>query len=260
MSTAAVFLALDSTPNASTARRLSYLAYGLAAYIMFLGVYLYAYGFVMNIAAPCSIDAPSAPLDQLPAVTNLVLLAAFGVQHSLMARPTFKRWWTQFVPEPLERSTYVLLSNILMIALFLFWRPMPTLIWNVQFPLARAALLGLNAAGWLLVVVATLLLNHFDLFGLRQVWLYFRNRPYTRLPFRMPFLYRHVRHPLYVGWLAAFWITPTMSAGHLLFALSMTAYILIAIYFEERNLLEAHGESYAAYRRKVPMLAPSWRP
>ena len=256
MSTAAVYFAPDTAPPATAARRLAYLLYGLTAYVLFLAVYLYAYGFVMNIGAPRSIDTPAAPHDQLAAVVNLLLVAGFGLQHSVMARPTFKRWWTQFVPEPLERSTYVLLSNFLMIALFLLWRPMPAPIWTVTHPAARAILLGLNAAGWLLVVFATLLLNHFDLFGLRQVWLYFSNKPYTRLPFRVPFLYRHVRHPLYVGWLAAFWITPTMSTGHLLFALSMTAYILIAIYFEERNLAEVHGPQYDTYRRNVPMLIP----
>ncbi len=257
MSSAGVCLTLDAFPQTSALRRVSYLAYGLTAYLMFLAVYLYTYGFVTNTAVPRSIDAPAVHTSTMAAAAlNLLLIAGFGLQHSVMARPTFKRAWTRIVPEPLERSTYVFLSNFMMIALFLLWQPMPAVLWNITNPAARAALITLNAAGWLLVVLATFLLNHFDLFGLRQVWLYYRDRPYTRLPFRVPFLYRMVRHPLYVGWLTAFWITPKMSTGHLLFALSMTAYILVAIFFEERNLVETHGENYTSYRRKVPMLVP----
>jgi len=258
MSTA-VCLTLETPTQPSAARRLSFLLYGVTAYAMFLAVYLYTYGFVTNTAVSRSIDAPVHSAFAPAAAINLLLVAAFGLQHSVMARPTFKRAWTRIIPEPIERSTYVLLSNVLMIALFAFWQPMPATIWNVTHPALRSVLIGLNAAGWLLVVFATFLLNHFDLFGLRQVWLYFRSEPYTRLPFRVPFLYRRVRHPLYIGWLAAFWITPTMSTGHLLFALSMTAYILVAIYFEERNLMELHGPQYTAYRRSVPMFAFGWR-
>lgn len=270
MSTAAVFLApasgnsITTAPRAATARRMAYLAYGVTAYVMFLAVYLFTYGFVTNTAVPRSIDAPVVQASSVfgtiaAAALNLLLIAGFGLQHSVMARPTFKRAWTRIVPEPLERSTYVFLSNFMMIALFLLWQPMPAVLWNITHPAARAALIALNAAGWLLVVLATFLLNHFDLFGLRHVWLYFSNKPYTRLPFRVPFLYRFVRHPLYVGWLTAFWITPKMSTGHLLFALSMTAYILVAIFFEERNLVETHGENYTNYRKKVPMLTPAIR-
>ncbi len=255
MSTFVVCHQLGAEPKASFARRALFLAYGSVGYALFLAVYLYAIGFVTGMFVPRSIDGPVTAGGPAALGINLVLLVAFGLQHSIMARPTFKRWWLRIVPEPIERSTYVLMTNVALIALFALWRPMPALVWDVQIPAARAALWVLCAAGWALVVFATFLLNHFDLFGLRQVWLYFRGRPYTRLPFSVPFLYRHARHPLYVGWLTAFWVTPTMTFGHLLFASVLTAYILIAIRFEERNLLEVHGEDYARYRRSVPMLA-----
>jgi protein-S-isoprenylcysteine O-methyltransferase Ste14 len=237
-------------------RRLFYLLYGVAAYVLFLGVFLYALGFVGNVIVPRSIDA--APKSSLgwAILIDASLLGLFAVQHSVMARPTFKRWWTQYIPEPIERSTYVLFSNAAMIALFVGWQPMGGIIWDVQHPAARSFLLTLFAIGWAIVLVTTFMINHFDLFGLRQVWLAFRGVPYTLPTFATPGFYAHVRHPLYVGWMIAFWATPTMTAAHLLFALLTTAYILVAIWFEERNLVEFYGRDYAEYRRNVPMFVP----
>jgi protein-S-isoprenylcysteine O-methyltransferase Ste14 len=205
---------------------------------------------------PRSIDAaPSLPLGWAILV-NASLLGIFAIQHSVMARPTFKRWWTRFVPEPIERSTYVLCSNLAMILLFLGWQPMGGIIWDVQHPVVRSFLLTLFAIGWAIVLVTTFMINHFDLFGLRQVWLAYRNIPYTSPRFDTPGFYAHVRHPLYVGWMIAFWATPTMTAAHLLFAVLTTAYILVAIRFEERNLVDLYGRDYVEYRRKVPMFVP----
>jgi protein-S-isoprenylcysteine O-methyltransferase Ste14 len=172
-----------------------------------------------------------------------------------MARPAFKRWWTQFVPQPVERSTYVLASSLALILLYWQWRPLGGIVWSVEDPTGRFVLVGLAATGWATVLATTFLINHFDLFGLRQVWLHLRGRPYTPLAFRTPGPYRVVRHPLYVGWLLAFWATPTMGAAHLVFALGTTAYILMAIRWEERDLVAAHPE-YAAYRERVGMLFP----
>jgi protein-S-isoprenylcysteine O-methyltransferase Ste14 len=185
-----------------------------------------------------------------------LLLALFAVPHSVMARPAFKRWWTQFVPKPIERSVYVLIANLSVMLLMWQWRPIRPNVWDVQHPAGRALAYGLFAAGWLLVPVASLMINHFDLFGVRQVWLHLKGRPYTVLPFRTPLLYRLVRHPLYVGWITAFWATPTMSAGHLLLAGVWTAYMLVAIPIEERDLSDAFGEKYEQYRRSVPALVP----
>ena len=189
-------------------------------------------------------------------LTDTLLIALFGVQHSVMARPSFKRWWTKFVPEPIERSTYVMFTNAALILLFAFWQPIGGTVWEVQNPAGRAALWTLYALGWLAVLATTFLINHFDLFGLRQVWLYFRGKPYTHIGFRTPGPYQFVRHPLYVGWITAFWATPTMTLTHVVFALGLTTYILIAIPFEERNLIQYHGKNYADYRRRVPMLIP----
>lgn len=237
-------------------QRILFFAYGLMCYVMFLGVFAYAAGFIGNFLVPRTLDVgPETPLGWAILI-NIGLLALFGVQHSVMARPTFKRWWTRFVPKPIERSTYVLATNLVLILLFWQWRPVGPVVWEVEQPLLRGLLLGLFAAGWLLVFAATAQLNHFDLFGLRQVWLHLRGKPYTRLRFQLPILYRFVRHPLYVGWLLAFWATPVMTAGHLLFAAGLAVYILIAIQFEERNLVQVHGHHYAEYRRRVPMLIP----
>lgn len=233
-------------------------SYGTLCYVIFLATFLYAIAFIGNIGVAHTIDGePQRSLGQA-LVVNLLLLGLFAVQHSVMARPAFKRWWTRFIPKPVERSTYVLFSSAALLLLFHAWQPMGGVVWEVQHPFGRAVLYGLFAGGWFLVLIATFLINHFDLFGLRQVWLYLRGRDYTPLAFKTPGLYRHVRHPLYVGWLFTFWATPTMTIAHLVFALATTAYILIAIRFEERDLVGVHGQAYADYRQQVPMLVPSF--
>jgi protein-S-isoprenylcysteine O-methyltransferase Ste14 len=206
--------------------------YGVVAYGIFFATFLYAVGFVGNLFVPKSIDAaPVVPFVEA-LIFNVLLLGVFGLQHSIMARPAFKRWLTRIIPEAAERSTYVLLSSLALILLFWGW------------------------FGWGLVLLSTFLINHFDLFGLRQVWLYLRGRQYTHLRFVTPGPYRLVRHPLYLGWLFAFWATPTMTAAHLVFAIVTTAYIFVAIQLEERDLLDVHGADYENYRRRVPMIFP----
>jgi protein-S-isoprenylcysteine O-methyltransferase Ste14 len=240
-------------------RRVLFFAYGVASYLAFLGTFLYAVGFIGNLGVPTALDgASSGPLAAAFAV-DAGLLALFAVQHSVMARPWFKEWWTRLVPRAVERSTYVLFSSLALILMFWQWRPLGGLVWSVEGQPGRIALLALYAFGWALVLASTFLINHFDLFGLRQVWLFLLGRPYTPLRFRTPGPYRLVRHPLYVGWLLAFWMTPTMTAAHLLFAVMTTAYILVAIQFEERDLVREHGGLYTAYRRNVPMLLPFTR-
>ncbi len=240
-----------------SARRIGVFVYGTACYVMFLGVFLYLFAFVGGFGLHRTVDGPVTTRPFTAVLINLGLLLAFGLQHTVMARPGFKAMWTRIVPEPIERSTYVLLTNLVFMVLFWQWRPIAGAAWDFHHPAARGALLGLFGLGWLLVFVATVQLNHFDLFGLRQVWLYLRGREYTRLVFATPALYMQVRHPLYVGWITAFWATPTMTVGHLLFAVVMTGYILIAIRFEERDLIAFHGPSYVDYRRRVPMLIPA---
>jgi protein-S-isoprenylcysteine O-methyltransferase Ste14 len=227
---------------------------------MFVGVFAYACGFLGNIGVPRSIDSGEPGPLSTALVINTLLLGVFAVQHSVMARPAFKRWLTRYVPQAAERSTYVLASNLALILLFWQWRPIEGTVWNVTHPIGEAILYSLFGLGWLTVFVSTCLISHFDLFGMRQVWLYFRGHEYRPVPFSIPGPYRIVRHPLYVGWLLAFWATPTMTIAHLVFAVGTTAYILVAIQFEERDLLAAHGESYAAYRRSVPMLVPRIAP
>ena len=233
--------------------------YGFACYVVCLFTFVYAIGFIGNVGVPVSMDSrPLGPTGVALAV-DLGLLVLFALQHSVMARPAFKSWWTRIVPQPIERATYVLASSLALILMFWLWRPIGGPVWEVESPAARTALHGLYGLGWGLVLVATFLINHFDLFGLRQVWLHLRGRPYTQLPFATPGPYRMVRHPLYVGWLTVFWATPTMSLTHLVFALVTTGYILAAIRWEERDLVVAHGADYETYRRRVPMLIPRLR-
>ncbi len=232
--------------------------YGLVSYAVFFATFLYAVGFVGNFV-PQGMDAPPVSPLATSLLINVGLLGLFALQHSVMARPAFKRVWTRVVPEPVERSTYVLASSLALILLFWQWRPLGGVVWDIQSPAGRAVMYGGFAFGWGLVLVTTFLINHFDLFGLRQVWLHLQGRPYEPLPFKMPALYRIVRHPLYVGWFFAFWATPTMTATHLLFAVMTTAYILIAIQLEEHDLVNAHPE-YAQYQKRVPMLIPGTKP
>ena len=236
-------------------KRICIFLYGLASYAVFFATFLYALGFVGNFVVPRTLDSAPAQGFGMSLLVDLGLLGLFAVQHSVMARPAFKRQWTRIVPVAMERSTYVLLSSLALILLFWQWRPIGATIWQVENDVGRALLYAGFAFGWLLLLASTFLINHFDLFGLRQVWLYFRGRPYVEIPFRTPALYKIVRHPLYVGWLFAFWCTPVMTAAHLLFAIMTTAYILIAIQFEERDLTRAFPE-YDQYRRRVPMLIP----
>ncbi|HWR15706.1 MAG TPA: isoprenylcysteine carboxylmethyltransferase family protein [Terriglobales bacterium] len=235
--------------------RITAFAYGVFCYLVFLATFLYAIGFIGNVAVPKSID--SGPLVALPVALaiDLALLTLFALQHSIMARQWFKAAWTRLVPSSVERSTYVLFSSAALLLLFWKWQPIGGVIWDVQNASGRMMLLALYALGWLIVLVATFLINHFDLFGLRQVWLNLRGHAYTPLKFRIPAFYRVVRHPLYVGWLLVFWSAPLMTVTHLVFAIATTGYILVAIQFEERDLLRIHGE-YEEYRRRVPMLLP----
>jgi methanethiol S-methyltransferase len=239
-------------------RRLATLLYGFSCYALFLGVFVYAVLFVGGLGVPTTLDGPRQVPLGLGLAINMLLVLAFAIQHSVMARPGFKRWVGRWLAAPAERSTYVLCSSLALALLFWQWQPLGGVIWDVQQPVLRGTLWALFSSGWLLVLVTTFLINHFDLFGLRQTWLHFRGRPYTPLPMVTPGLYRIVRHPLYVGWLVAFWATPTMTLAHLVFAVAMTAYILAAIRLEERDLVTAHY-GYDEYRRRVPAIIPRLR-
>jgi protein-S-isoprenylcysteine O-methyltransferase Ste14 len=239
-------------------KRLVFFAYGVTSYLIFLATFLYAIAFVGGFAVPSRLDGPLQTSVPVALAVDTLLLTIFATQHSVMARPWFKERWTQVVPWAIERSTYVLCASLALLLLFWQWRPIGMSIWSVENEVARAALWTLFAAGWIIVLVVTFLINHFDLFGLRQVWLPLVGKPYTRVTFRTPLPYRYVRHPLYCGFLLAFWATPSMTLAHLVFALATTAYIVLAIQFEEHDLITEHGAAYQEYRRAVPMLLP-WR-
>jgi protein-S-isoprenylcysteine O-methyltransferase Ste14 len=238
-------------------KRCAFFLYGVLGHLSFLAVFAYLAGFIGNLIVPKSIDSPASTLSVSTALgINFLLILAFGLQHSIMARPSFKRVWTKLVPQPIERSTYVFASCLVTLLLIWQWQGVDMVIWNVTSPVGRAVLWGLFALGWLLVPAVSLMIDHFDLFGTRQVWLHLRESEYTSRPFRTPMLYGHVRHPLYVGWAIAFWATPTMTVGHALFAGAMCLYMVVAVYFEERNLVDHFGSIYDDYRRRVPMFVP----
>lgn len=232
--------------------------YGVVSYFVFFATILYAIGFVGDVVVPRTLDGPPDGDFAASLLLDVGLLLGFAVQHSVMARRGFKQWLTRFIPAAAERSTFVLCASLALIALFAFWRPLGGQVWLVQGA-AATVLHVLCAAGWMLVFAATFLINHFDLFGLRQTWLHLAGKPYTPLPFRTPGLYRFVRHPLYLGFLFAFWATPNMTVTHLLFAAATTGYILVAIRFEERDLVHDLGGAYSDYRARVPMLVPALR-
>jgi protein-S-isoprenylcysteine O-methyltransferase Ste14 len=232
------------------------LLFGVLSYGVFFFTFLYQIGFVEGMMVPKAMNDGEVVSVAQAVVINLVLLSLFAIQHTIMARLVFKRWWTKIVPEPIERSIFVLATSLLLLLMNWQWSPLPKYIWHVQDSGGRAALYTVSFAGWGLVLYATFLINHFDLFGLRQVWLYFKGREYTEVPFKETVLYSWVRHPIMLGFIIAFWATPDMTQGHLLFAAVTTAYIFVGIQIEERTLLALHGEDYRRYRERVSMITP----
>ncbi|MBI4115135.1 MAG: isoprenylcysteine carboxylmethyltransferase family protein [Candidatus Omnitrophica bacterium] len=239
--------------------RIVTLIYGVIGYFIFFATFAYFFLFIGNLWVPKTVDS-GIPSDTTSSIfVNVLLIALFGIQHSVMARPTFKKWWTQFVPKPIERTTFVILTSLILILLYWKWQPIPNIIWNLDGTWLAPILWGFFWLGFLVVLLSSFTINHFDLFGLRQVWLYFRGRDYAMVPFKVTGFYKYVRNPLMLGFLIAMWVTPVMTVGHLIFALSFTIYIFIGIYFEERNIAEFLGEGYKVYRTQTSMILPSFR-
>ena len=232
--------------------------YGLVSYVVFFVTFLYAIGFVSGLVVPKTIDTGTVVPMAEALIVNLLLMSVFAIQHSVMARKQFKQWWTQFVPKTVERSTYVLLASLALVLLFWQWRPIPTVVWQIDNAQIAMAVTGLSFVGWLVVLTSTFLINHFELFGLHQVANNLTGRPMPALRFRTPLYYQFVRHPIYLGFIIAFWAAPTMTVGHLLFAAVTMAYIVIGILLEERDLVDLFGDDYRRYKDRVSMLVP-WR-
>ena len=238
------------------ARRVTVFLYGALTYVFFLGTFSYAIGFIMDMVVPKSINDGVATPFELALLINVALLGLFGVQHTIMARPAFKRWWTKIIPAAAERSTFVLATNVILCALFWQWRPMPAVVWHVDNEVFATALLAVSWAGWGIVLLSTYLIDHFELFGLKQAWYCLRDKAYPVTAYKERLFYKVVRHPLMFGFMVAFWSTPHMTLSRLVFAVVTTAYVLFGLQIEERDLVKAHGAAYEDYRRRVPMLIP----
>jgi methanethiol S-methyltransferase len=249
----------DTRGRGNVIGRIIAFLYGIAAYVVFFVTFLYAIGFVEDLLVPKTIDGATAGSTAVALIVNLVLMSVFAIQHSVMARPQFKQWWTRFVPASVERTTYVLLASLALALLIWQWQPMPAVVWQIADPRLAMAVTGLSFVGWLIVLTSTFLINHFELFGLQQVVNNLAGRSAPAARFRTPLYYKFVRHPLYLGFIIAFWAAPTMTVGRLLFAAVTTAYIFVGILLEERDLVELFGDEYRRYRQRVSMLVPWFR-